>query len=73
MTWQEFLNENIDWKYTGQEQTDIECPRCGRNVYLDKSIVLTSYPEKYLYWCSCGWHDCAPSKWMRRNNDTTRT
>lgn len=65
MTWDEFLNEKVDSYMTGQEETDIECPQCGRNIYIDKTIVLTSYPVKYKYWCACGWQDCTAIKWMK--------
>ena len=51
----EVLNKNIGSNYNGQVLTDIICPECGRNIYMDKTMVLTSYPEKYRYWCSCGW------------------
>lgn len=64
MTWEEFLNENIESPYNGQIRTDIKCPECGRDIYLNNTIILTSYPGKYAYWCSCGWHGCAPQKWI---------
>ena len=65
MTWEEFLNEDISSSYNGQVQTDIPCPKCGRNIYLDTTIILTSYPGKYGYWCSCGWKGYAPKKWCK--------
>lgn len=55
MTWNEFLNQPISPCLTGQLQTDIDCPECGRKIYYDSTIILTSYPAKYSYWCSCGW------------------
>ena len=64
MTWEEVLNKNIGSNYNGQVLTDIICPECGRNIYMDKTIVLTTYPEKYRYWCSCGWQGYAPYKWI---------
>ena len=65
MTWDEFLDRKVEEDYTGQVQTNIECPKCGRKIYWDSTIVLTSYPAKYSYWCSCGWNDTAPLRWMR--------
>lgn len=65
MTWEEMLNTDISSSYNGQTQTDIPCPKCGRNIYLDETIILTSYPCKYKYWCSCGWHGSAHTKWMK--------
>lgn len=64
MKWEEFLDENIESSYNGQIQTDIKCPKCGRNIYLNNTIVLTSYPAKYSYWCSCGWVGTAHQKWI---------
>ena len=68
MKWEEFLDENIESLYNGQVQTDIVCPKCGRNIYLDNTIILTSYPAKYKYWCSCGWGGYAPNKWISERN-----
>lgn len=66
MKWDELLNENIDLHFKGQKKTDIECPTCGRHVYLDDSMILTTYPAKYRYWCSCGWVGYAPIRWTER-------
>lgn len=65
MKWNEFLDNKLDFDHTGQIQTDIECPKCGRNIYLNTTIILTTYPAKYSYWCACGWQDCAPTKWIK--------
>lgn len=66
MTWEEFLAEPMDTYLTGQKETDIECPQCGRRVYLDTTVVLTTYPAKHKYWCACGWSDCSPIRWVER-------
>lgn len=63
MTWNEYLADCEDCLYYGQTKTNIVCPKCGKNIYLDNTVVLTSYPAKYRYWCSCGWQDCAPKGW----------
>lgn len=68
MTWEDFLNVDISSNYNGQVQTDIACPECGRNIYLDNTIVLTSYPCKYKYWCSCGWYGTAHTKWTKEGD-----
>lgn len=65
MTWEEFLDVKVEEDFTGQVHTDIECPKCGRKIYLNNMIVLTSYPVKYAYWCSCGWEGTAPLRWKR--------
>ena len=64
MSWEDFLDIKIDSTYTGQALTDIECPKCGRNIYLDKTSVLTTYPCTFRYWCSCGWEGNAPERWI---------
>ena len=69
MTWDQFLNVKLNSESTGQVQTDIECPGCGRHIYLNKNIILTSYPCKYMYWCSCGWLRYAPIRWAKDGND----
>lgn len=63
MEWDELLSMNIESKYTGQVRTDIQCPQCGRYIYLDNTIILTSFPAKYRYWCSCGWTGSAHVAW----------
>ena len=68
MTWDEFLDTKIiDATYTGQILTDIECPKCGRTIYLDSTRCLSSYPGKYRYWCSCGWESKAHAMWYGGN------
>lgn len=65
MTWDEFLNKDVSNSYNGQVLTDIDCPKCGRKIYYDSTIILTTYPDKYKYWCSCGWVDFAPDMWLK--------
>lgn len=55
MTWDDFNKEELNIR-TGLVKTDISCPDCGRSIYWDSTIVLTSYPVKYSYVCpKCGW------------------
>lgn len=63
MTWEELLDNSNAVNLNGQVKTNIECPKCGRPIYLDNTIILTSYPAKYSYWCACGWTGTAPIKW----------
>lgn len=65
MKWEQLLDEPIANDYSDQIQTDIECPECGRKIYLDTTIVLTSYPCQYRYWCTCGWSGTAHIKWSK--------
>lgn len=62
MKWEDFLNTGLKLDKEGQLETDIECPKCGRKIFFDSTIILTTYPEKYRYWCSCGWVGYAPFK-----------
>jgi len=73
MTWEEMLNIPIPEASTGQAQTDIECPACGKNIYLNTSIVLTTYPETYHYWCSCGWYGYSHVKWSPNISSLTQS
>ena len=67
MTWEEFkTNEFVGVNFATQILTDIECPECGKKIYYDSSIILTSYPPKYSYWCKCGWRDTSFAPWARR-------
>ena len=67
MTWDELLNENVASDFR-QILTDVDCPKCGRKIYFDDSmVILTSYPAKYHYWCSCGWTGTAHVKWRNEN------
>ena len=33
------------------EKTYIKCPHCGKAALVDMSMVLTSYPPQYNYYC----------------------
>ncbi len=54
MKWNEVSDKTVSISKTGQVLTNVECPKCG-GMYLDDSLILTSYPVKYKYWCPCGW------------------
>lgn len=69
MEWDEFLRQNTLSCNNGQILTDIKCPDCGKRIYYDSTITLTSIPPKYCYWCSCGWNGYATTKWMGYNNE----
>lgn len=33
----------------------MKCSKCGEELIVDDSVVLTSYPSKYKAWCeNCG-------------------
>lgn len=70
MTWDEFNEQEID-ELIRHKKTDIDCPKCGRKVYFDSAIRLTSFPVKYYYWCKCGWNGYSAVKW-RSDNDAIR-
>lgn len=68
MNWNELHSQKINEDITGQILTDVDCPKCGRKIYLDNTIILTSYPEKYRYWCPCGWEGYSHVKWIGGGN-----
>ena len=57
MTWDEFkADEIVEGIPFGQIPTNIECPECGKKIFWNSTITLTTYPPQYSYWCKCGWH-----------------
>lgn len=56
MTWEDFKNRELpEQHFVNREQTNIECPRCGKLIWKRLDIILTSYPAQYQYECDCGW------------------
>ena len=56
MRWEEFEKQYPQTSsYTNLEETDIDCPRCGKKIFKRLDIVLTSCPVQYQYECKCGW------------------
>lgn len=65
MKWEDFNEQEIDdFALTRHKKTSIECPKCGKKIYYDSGVILTSYPAKYYYWCKCGWSDYSAIKWQ---------
>ena len=64
MKWDEFKNtmtpEPIFQNFV---KTNIECPKCGKNLFYRNDIVLTSYPAQYQYECECGFVGYSFAKW----------
>lgn len=57
MTWDEYRSRTFVPERLGYEETNVECPVCGKKIYKRVDIVLTSYPPTYRYECkSCGWY-----------------
>ena len=56
-TYQQKRNEQYDQLENERyiEKTNIECPKCGKNLYRKADIVIMTNPPKYYYNCSCGW------------------
>lgn len=56
--WEEFINSKDRYYFmadTNRELTDIQCPKCGKNIYVRTDIILLSNPPKSQYECECGW------------------
>lgn len=61
MKWDEYQKEKQDTFNVfndGQAwlKTEVECPVCGKPIYKNITMVLTSYPPQYRYECpQCHW------------------
>ena len=55
MKWEQFERMGpYTQEFTNKVLTDIECPKCGKNLFQRTDIVLTSHPAQYQYECECG-------------------
>ena len=68
MNWDEFNDvsgvSKDKLRRDGQIPTDIVCPVCAKEtVFWDAHVMLLSYPEKFRYWCPCGWSGFSFKKW----------
>lgn len=55
MTWEEHKNNPIPERMI-LDETDIECPNCGKKIYRRTDVVLTTYPPTFRYECIfCHW------------------
>lgn len=54
MKWEDF-NPVYDTDTTLYIKTKIECPKCGRYLLKDKTVMTASIPPKSRYFCDCGW------------------
>lgn len=58
MEWEEYRQMRIATmpQHLNKTKTEIKCPECGEYIYRDNTIILTSHPAQYRYFCeSCGW------------------
>lgn len=57
MTWEEFKKgRTATINMSPYSETDIECPICGKPIYVDNQFVLASNPPQKKYIClDCGW------------------
>lgn len=64
MEWDDFSRSisNSDM-FKNKVETDIKCPKCGKNIFMRTDIVLTTYPEQYQYECDCGWSGSSFERW----------
>lgn len=63
VSWESFKECELE-KDSDYVKTNIRCPKCDKPIYMDKSIVLTSYPAQYRYYCSCGWSGTSFNSWI---------
>ena len=65
MKWDEYKDREIsNAYYPNTIQTTVECPKCGKHIYMRTNIILTSEPPQYVYFCECGWSGYSTSKWI---------
>jgi len=62
MTWEEYKKKpdyssimKMLLSNSHRELTNIECPKCGKQVYVRYDIIMFSYPSQRKYECDCGW------------------
>ena len=56
MKWEDYRKgENIALS-SSYVKINIECPKCGAEIYRDESVVYMAYPPQHDYYCfKCGW------------------
>ena len=60
ISWKDYTNDKIDQLElkTIPIESPIVCPQCGGPIYKDTSIILTSNPPQYRYFCKeCDWFE----------------
>ena len=51
----EYNEETIQYDYNVYRPTNAKCSKCGHQLYINDTVVLTSYPPMYQYMCKdCG-------------------
>ena len=67
MKWEQFkrMNNRNTQEYTNRILTNIECPKCGKNLFQWTNMVLTTYPEQYQYECECGFVGYSHVQWNK--------
>ena len=64
MKWEDYKNRMPQEPiFLDKVRTNIECPRCGKELFFRNDIVLTTYPAKYQYECVCGFVGYSHAKW----------
>lgn len=55
MKWEDFVTAKEKIVYRDAERVDIQCPKCGKDIWVKTNVILASYPPKRSYFCECGW------------------
>lgn len=70
MKWEQFERGNrYTQEYANKVLTNIECPKCGKNLFQRTDIILTSCPCQYQYECECGFIGYSFAQWKDGGND----
>lgn len=62
MKWEDYKNRKVGEMIDSSEWdiTNIECPECGKKIYMNIRYILTSYPPQHYFRCfKCDWHGTA--------------
>lgn len=67
MKWEDFIKRTTpEPMFVNMVKTDVECPKCGNNLYCRTDIVLTSLPAQYQYECpACNFVGYSHVKWSK--------
>jgi len=58
ITWDEYIAaQHINNLPNMMKRTNILCPVCGKYIYKNLGVILTTYPPQYRYECECGWNE----------------
>ena len=59
-TWEDVQKERAKLYEERFIPSGVACPQCNKELLVDKTVILTSYPPQQSYHCkNCGWQGSA--------------